>query len=858
MNRAPGSSASTYLRWEEERVKALLLEPETLLEDQAYSEWIRQQGGLNNIYNMLRGLPLSEKQRKTLKILLDKPGASLQEYALMLHVSVATFVRYRSSLLRSLAAVLNAHLLERPTTAGEEDTLRARTNLPTPYLPIIGREEELRTIRSLLLQENVRLLTITGPGGIGKTRLAIQAAADLSPHFQDGVFLVSLGTLAEADLVASTIAQSLNIKAENHVGYEVLKEHLRNKHLLLVLDNFEQVIDAAPLLHRLLSDAPRLKILVTSRNILHLYGEFEFNVPPLAIPDLERLPSPEALAQSPSVSLFLTRARMVQSNFEITPENARAIAEICVHLEGVPLAIELAAARIKLFSPTALLKELNHALTVLSDRNVDVLPRHQSIHDTIDWSYRLLSADEQSLYAHLGVFSGGFTLEAAQAIWSTSSRAASTSIIIELLASLIDKSMLQRQTTINNEPRFSLLEILRNYALERLRVSGQEETARRRHLYYYRDFVEALEAEGGAAITPAWLHRLDVEHNNLRTALRWAIDSGDYESALRIAGAIWRFWQIHGHVEEGQRWLNTILEGSEGDVSLARCKALWGAGWLGMVSGALDVARLRFEEGVETARRLNEQRYYGLCLLGIGAIERALGAFDQAQHAFEECLSTFQALEDWENVAWAWEHMGVNALESGNFEQAKFYFSRSREAFQRLEQKWAHAEALMFLGHTALQQEDYAQAQHFYQQALTLYESLGDQTQIVSLKLYLGAALFGQGQHMEAMALYRENLGRAHDLKDYWGIAWGIERAAEVAAHAGDTEAAARLWGAANAVRSFSGMLWPPGFRNTYTEQRFLSLESTLGHERWQQAWDEGNALSLNEAVAEALKALSP
>ncbi len=856
MNRPVSSEA--YLHWDEERVKALLSEPEAILEDEVVREWIRQQGGLNNIYTLLRNLPLPEKQRKTLKVLLDRPGASLQEYALLLHVSVATFVRYRASLLRALAALLNARLLERQGGLGEMESApsAARTNLPSPYLPIIGREAELHTLRSLLLQESVRLLTITGPGGIGKTRLALAVAADLLPHFRDGVFLVSLGTLTESDLVASTIAQALSIKAENHVGYEILKEHLRDKQILLILDNFEQVVEAAPLVNRLLNDAPGLKILVTSRSVLHLYGEFEFQVPPLAVPDLENLPPPELLAQSPAVALFLSRARMAQSNFQITAENARVIAEICARLEGVPLAIELAAARIKVFSPAALLKELNDALTVLSDRNIDVLPRHQSMRDTIDWSYRLLNAEEQSLYAHLGVFVGGFTLEAAQAVWSPGTRADATTLI-ESLASLLDKSMLQRQAVGNQEPRFTLLEILREYALERLRESGQEEIARRRHLLYYRDFVEALEAKGGAAITPDWLIQLEREHDNLRAALRWAVETKDYENALRIAGAIWRFWQIHGHVEEGQRWLSTILNSSREEHSLARCKALWGAGWLAMVSGALDMARSRFEEGIEIARRLNEQQYYGLCLLGTGAVERALGAFEQAQNAFEECLSIFQQLEDWENVAWVWEHMGVNALESGNFDQATVYFSRSLEAFQQLNQTWACAEALTFLGHSALQQKNYQQAQNFYQQALVLYKTLGDQTQIANVGLYLGAALFGQGKRAEALALYRENLTQAHELKDYWGIAWGVERAAEVAEQAGNIESAARLWGAAYTIRSFSGMLWPPGFRSTYTEQRVLSLEAQLGYERWQQLWEEGRRMTLYDAVAEALQALA-
>ncbi len=844
----------SLIYWDEGRVKSLLCEPESLLQEEPWSSWIKQQGGLNAVYGSLRSLPLSERQRKTFNALLAEPGASLQKYALMLHVSVATYVRYRASLIKTLVAVLNARLLDKQPARNETDRTASasNTNLPYQHVPLIGREEELRTLQKILLQAGTGLLTVTGPGGIGKTRLALQVAANLLKDFEDGVFFVSLASIANPDLVTATITQALGLKtSESQIGVELLKRSLSDKQRLLVLDNFEQVAEAAPLLGELLAAAPELKILVTSRAVLHLYGEHEFNVPPLAVPDLNALPPLEVLAGLPAVALFVSRAQAVTGDFQLTNDNARVVAEVCVRLEGIPLALELAAARIKLFAPRALLTELSHRLTLSVQKSADIAPRHQTLRNAVAWSYQLLEPDEQSLFAQLGVFVGGFTLEAADAVCTDKNPEVP---MLEQLASLVDKSMLQHGRRENGQPRFVMLETLREYALEQLGSLGQTETAHRQHWTYYLHWVEAIEPGPREPDLPVWMKQLEEEHDNLRAALKWTLEQDEVEAALRIAGAIWKLWQIHGHMEEGVEWMKTILSRSQGHPSEARAKALWGAGWLGMVKGNLDQSRKYFEEGAAISRQVGNLRYLGLSLHGIGAVARGQGDFATSRAAFDESLPLFQALGNNEDIAWTFEHLGATAMEQADFDQAILYLSQALKLFQELQQNWACAEALTFLGHAALQQRDYPLAQKRYEAALAIYRELEDRPNVATMNSYVGATLFGRGDYERAIGLYKESLLLARDLKDYWGLTWGVERLAEVAEQLGQFDRAARLWGAADALRHVSGVSWHPGFHSYYTEQRFDSLKARLGEARWAQLWAEGREMGLNEIGAYALE----
>jgi predicted ATPase len=848
------SPKRAHIYWDEQHILSLLCEPEYLLGEQPWNAWIEQQGGLNAVYTSLRKLPLSEKQRKTLHVLLSEPGASLQKYSLMLHVSVATYVRYRASLTKTLVTVLNAHLLDKQPVV---DDTRAKplhqSTLPYQHMPLIGREKELETVQRVILRDEVNLLTITGPGGIGKTRLALQAATELIDTFEDGVFFVSLASINDPDLVAATILQTLGFTTgENQPASGLLKGYLQDKHMLLVIDNFEQVTAASPLLGELLEAAPRVKIMVTSQAVLHIYGEYEFKVPPLAVPDINNLPALDALAQSPAVALFVNRAEAVKVDFSLTPENAPVVVEICAQLDGIPLAIELAAARIKLFAPQALLRELSHRLNLLAQKSPDRFPRHQTLRNAVAWSYQLLAPDERALFAQLAVFARGCTLNAVEAICTTGETKADVPLL-EGLASLVDKSMLQHELRPNGEPRFMLLETLREYALERLEADGQLDVVRKRHASFFLEFVEAIEPGPKKPNLPAWMKELEEEHDNLRAAIQWALEHDEVESALRIAGAIWRFWQIHGHVEEGAKWMGMILERAEKRPSMARAKALWGAGWLGMVMGTLAQSREYFEEGAAIARLLNDNHYLGLSLHGIGAVARAQGDFDRSRAAFEESLPLFKSLQNTENVAWTFEHLGVTAIEQGDFVQAGAYLSQGLALFRELDQRWPCAEALTFLGHAALQQGDYALAQKRYEDALSIYEELDDKLNIATINSYIGATLFGRGEYEKAISLYKENLVLSHELKDHWGFAWGLERLAEAAEKLGHPEQSTRLWGAADALRRVSGVLWHPGFHSYYTEQRFAALKAELGESNWQELWLEGQAMASDDVVGIAL-----
>lgn len=854
MNEAT-SPKKTLVYWDEHHVLSLLCEPEYLLDEEPWSSWIKQQGGLNAVYPSLRSLPLSEKQRKTLHALLSEPGASLQKYALALHVSVATYVRYRASLAKTLVTVLNAHLLDKQPVQDEAAGSRhvPQNNLPYQHVPLIGREKELDVVRKTILREDVNLVTVTGPGGIGKTRLALQAAAELLNDFEDGVFFVSLASLTNPDLVATTIVQTLGLKtAENQSATELLEGHLQAKRILLVLDNFEQIIAAALLLAELLEKAPGLKMLVTSQAVLHVYGEYEFNVPPLAIPDLSNLPPLDVLAKSPAVALFLNRAQAVKVDFALTPENAPIVGEICAQLDGIPLAIELAAARTKLFAPQALLKELSHRLSLLSQKNSNRSPRHQTMRNAVAWSYQLLGEEERALFAQLGVFARGCTLQAVEVVCMWENK--SDTSLLEQLASLVDKSMLQHELRPNGEPRFMLLETLREYALERLETDGQTEVVRKRHLEYYLGLVESIEPGPKEPNLPAWMKALEEEHDNLRAALQWALEHGEVETALRIAGAIWRFWQIHGHVEEGAQWMKAILDKAKGETSIARAKALWGAGWLGMVMGTLSQSREYFEEGALISRKLNDKRYLGLSLHGIGAVARAQGDFERSRIAFEESLPLFQSLDNTEDVAWTFEHLGVTAIEQGDFVQAVTYLSEGLALFRELGQRWPCAEALTFLGHAALQRGEYDTAEKRYKEALVIYEELEDKLNIATINSYIGATLFGRGDYQQAIRLYKENLALSHELKDHWGFVWGVERLAEAAEKVGQPERSVRLWAAADALRHGNGVLWHPGFHSYYTEQRFASLKVQVGDAQWHQLWSEGAGMKPDQVVRSALE----
>ncbi len=419
-------------------------------------------------------------------------------------------------------------------------------NLPAQLTSLIGREQEVIAACTLLIRAEVRLLTLTGPGGVGKTCLALQIANELLDAFADGVCFVPLAPIFDPDFVLPAIAQTLGLKeAGNQPVSDLLKEYLRNLHLLLFLDNFEQIVAAAPLLADLLASCPKLKILVTSRAVLHIQGEHEFPVPLLALPDLKQLPDSASLTEYAAVALFLQRAQAIKPDFQITPANAHAIAEICSRLDGLPLAIELAAARIKLLPPQALLARLEHRLQVLTSGASNAPARQHTLRNTLKWSYDLLDAQEQRLFRRLSVFVGGCTLEAIEAIYTELDNGDEAIQLLDAVASLIDKSLLQQTEQEGEELRLVMLETIREYALECLAANGEMEVTRQAHADYFLVLAEEAEPKLVGIEQLQWLVRLEREHDNLRMALSWLLERKALEMALRLGGALSLFWVLH-------------------------------------------------------------------------------------------------------------------------------------------------------------------------------------------------------------------------------------------------------------------------------------------------------------------------
>src|SRR5256886_592124 len=466
--------------------------------------------------------------------------------------------------------------------------------VPTPLTPFIGREQDIAAIEAMLLRPEVRLLTLAGIGGIGKTRLALQTATQMRSSFADGVCFAGLASTSDPALIPSIIAETLSIQQVDNLSiFEQVKFFLRDKQLLLILDNFEQLVTAASLVEDLLATSPALKIIVTSRTVLRLRAEFEYPLDSLTLPDLERSPNDTGIGRSTAVTLFVQRAQMVNPNFQLTQTNARTIAEICVQLDGLPLAIELAAARSRLLPPQALLNRLSQRFEVLTGGAVTLPVHQQTLRNTLKWSYDLLDAHEQQLFRRLAVFERGWTLEAAEALGNANREVQDDLLILDGLASLIDKSLLRQIEYEGTEPRFFMFMTVREYGLECLRENGEEDLIRRAHSDYYLALVEEAEPHLRDEQQLLWLRRLDREQENLRAALSWLIAHEKAEIALRFCGALWWFWQMRGYWSEGRRWLKTVLALSEArEQTVLRAKVLSAAGELAADQGDLQEAHL--------------------------------------------------------------------------------------------------------------------------------------------------------------------------------------------------------------------------------------------------------------------------
>jgi len=767
-------------------------------------------------------------------------------------------------------------------------------NLPIQPTPFIGREQELTVVRDLLGREKVRLLTLTGPGGTGKTRLGLQVAAELSERFVNGVFFVDLAPISDPDLVLSTIAQTLGIReVAGQSLLERLSEELQPKQVLLLLDNFEQVVSAALVVADLLIACPQLKVLVTSRMVLHVRAEYEFAVPPLALPDPQHLRDLAALSQSEAVALFLQRAQAVQPDFQMTTANAPAVAEICVRLDGLPLAIELAAARIKLLPPPALLARLAHRLQVLTSGARDVPVRQQTLRNTIAWSYHLLDAQEQRLFRQLSVFVGGCTLETAEAVCAVLSDGDGAGPVLDGVASLIDKSLLQH-TEREEEPRLRLLETIREYGLEALTASGEMEATQRAHALYYLALAEEAESELDGPQQVRWLQRLEREHDNLRAALRWSLEQGEagysMELALRLGGALRGFWLRHGPFSEGWTFLERAITGSEGIVAATRAKALLAATSFATYLGDMDRAESLAQESLALCRELGDTWGIAQSLLQLGRAASYRGNFPVARPLLEEALALCREVGHKRGIIWALDELGYMAIRQGDYARAHalleedlaidreegdtlaiaasllqlaemHFVSQGDQATVRalLEEglalcrevgnTWGIAYSFFLSGWVALQQGDAATARELAEESLGLYRETGEGLSIAEALSLLGRVEARQGDHARARALFEESLAIARKVDHKLNIASCLEGLAGVVAAEGKPTWATRLWGAAEALREAIGAPIPPVERANY-EQAVAVAHAKLGEQAFAAAWAEGRTMTLEQALA--------
>jgi predicted ATPase/DNA-binding XRE family transcriptional regulator len=747
------------------------------------------------------------------------------------------------------------------------------TNLPASLTSLIGREVEIERVRKLL-HDGARLVTLIGPGGIGKTRLSLEAASGLLDSFKDGVFFVALAPISEGSLVALAIAQAVGVRETSGQSLrETLIEYLRSKKMLLVLDNFEQVVAAAPLLTEMLAAAPGLKMLVTSRARLHLYGEQQFPVPPLSLPDAPaRLPV-EELLESEAIRLFVERARLVQPDFSIrdNSEQAEAVAEICRRLDGLPLAIELAAARANLLAPDSMLGRLASPLELLTGGPQDLHARQQTLEGAIEWSYKLLDEDERTLFRYISVFAGGCILDAVEAVCFSGAATESLPMPPPLGAlrgveSLVGKSLLQQYEGSEGKPRFRMLETIHEYAARMLAKDPSEaETARSLHTRYYLGVAEEAEPQLAGADQARWLARLEDEHDNLRAALRLSKELGGAECALRIAGALWRFWLVRGYYSEGRAHLaealaiasNKAEEHSKPPHSIMalRAKALNGAGILAWRQNDYGPARLFSEESLSIYRQLGDKQGIAQALNNLGNLAHRQGDYDAARSLFEESLEARRNLGDKRGIADSLNNLAMVVDEQGDYGLAHTLYEESLAVRREVGDLRGVANSLNNLALVSWEHGDYANARSLLEESLDMYRELGDKRGIANALNNIGLVAWEMGEYDASLPFYRESLERYRELEDRQGITDCFDGLARVAGSQGDPVRAARLWGAAEALREAIGISIPPGDVADY-ERNVAQSRAALDDSTWQSTWRKGRTMPLDRAIAYALEGI--
>ena len=739
--------------------------------------------------------------------------------------------------------------------SAQEETQIPSTNLPVQRTKLVGREKEVAAAKELLMRPDVRLVTITGPGGIGKTRLAVEVAKELDEQFPSGAHFVPLSAINDPGLVIPAILQTLKFReAGGHSPVEILKKCLHDSlhaPMLFLLDNFEQLLQAAPQLTELLTASPHLKIMVTSRGALHVYGEHEFPVPALAVPDLRSLPGLDALAQYPAVALFLERARAAKPDFELDRHNAPAVIEICAALDGLPLAIELAAARVKVLSPSAMRTRLASRLQLLTGGARDLPQRQQTLRATIDWSYGLLSPAEQKLFRRLSVFVGGCTLEGVEAVCDTKS-----DLDLDLLdgmASMVDKSLVHQIEQKNSESRFLMLETIGEYAREKLKESGEEAPTRRAHAAYCLVLAEEVASEQSGADGAEWLERFALEHDNLRAALEWLTETGDAEWGLRLGAAMFRFWETREYLIEGRDRLAKLLKMPQAAApTKARERVLFAAGILANVQGDYAAGEVLVRESLEVARQLGDKQGAAVSLNALGAAARIQGHLAVAHPMLEESLALWRELGDQRAVARALSNLANVVKLQGDYSRARTLCGECLSICRALGDQNGVAWSLNNEGDIAHEEGNSAAALTLYQQGLAIFRELGDRWGVATTLADLGTLAREQRDCATADSLYKESLRIFHELGHKRGIARLLECFACLAVAQAQPKRALRLAGAAAALRQDIGAPRSPADQ-TRLEALLDPARKSLSEAAATAAWSEGCATPTEKAIEEVL-----
>lgn len=744
--------------------------------------------------------------------------------------------------------------------AAEATPTRTPTNVPIPRNPLIGRERELALAQDLLLRDDVGLVTITGTGGTGKSRLALEIGLNLLDHFDDGVFLVRLAPLLDANLVTATIAETLSIRESTGAQalLDILKDSLRDKHLLLVIDNYEHVIAAAAVAAQLLEACPRLKILATSRVALRVRGEKEVALPPLQLPKEKSIHTIEHALQSAAVQLFVQRAQAANPSFALTAENAQAIVEICRRLDGLPLALELAAARSRVLSPQMLLRRLDDRFAILSGGIRDLPMRQQTLRSAIDWSYDLLSNEARALFRRLSVFVGGWTLEAAEAVCHVDGDPGAD--VLDNLSTLVDNSLVREISDVDTETRFGMLETIREYARERLASAPDHEADRvyQQFTHYYLQLAEEAEPYLRTAQRPGWLARLEVEHDNLRTALAWCRTSHAVASESRLAEALIWFWYLSGYLSEGRAQLEQALtHTTKTDRTPARAALLFGAGAYAETQADYIVARDRLTESVSIYRELDDRRgcAYPLLFLALVLTYQDQPDLPSAFSLFQESIDLFRESKDQWGEAYALTYYGDALLVPDDVAAARPVLETGLKLWRQVDDSWGIGTHLFIIGGVAWYDGDYATARAYCQEAVDRLRQSSDKWGLARGLNRLGYALLYLGEPQPAKACFVESLTLFQEIGNRRGVIYCLAGLGGVAAKIGSPDRAARIFGAIQVLSGVTSMLQYGIDRARYQRTLALARAEAKDESTWNAANAEGRAMTIEQVIALAIQA---